>query len=305
MKHNLKHIFIINPVAGKGKTCRLIPEIREYFDNNSSFSTDDYIIEITKYPGHATELASVYSKTVNHRFYSVGGDGTLNEVLNGMAGSGCSLAAIPAGSGNDFIKSFPVDSSLKKIIPRTVEGTEQFIDIASANGKFYANISSVGFDAQVVYNTMNFKNLPLISGKMAYTLGILSAIKNSSSKPLDIIIDGEQIHADTLLLAAGNGRFYGGGKMALPEADITDGLLDVCLVESASRLKILALFPKYIKGEHGSLKEVHFYKCRKVVVNSEEPLAMNVDGEISVVNKAEFEIIPKGLKFVVPGKISD
>jgi YegS/Rv2252/BmrU family lipid kinase len=255
---------------------------------------------MTKYPGHATELASVYSKTGNHRIYSVGGDGTLNEVLNGMAGSGCSLASIPAGSGNDFIKSFCVDTSLKNIIARTVEGTGKLIDIASANGKLYANISSVGFDAQVVYNTMKYKTLPLITGKMAYTLGILSAIKKSASKALDINMDGKRIQTQALLLAAGNGRFYGGGKMALPEADMTDGLLDICLVDKVSRLKILALFPKYIKGKHGALKMVHFYKCRKVVIRSEEPIAMNIDGEISVVNKAEFEIKPKGLNFIVP-----
>jgi YegS/Rv2252/BmrU family lipid kinase len=296
----LKHIFIINPVAGKGKTYKLIPEIKEYFDNNSAASSDGFIIEMTKYPGHATELASAYSRTGNHRIYSVGGDGTLNEVLNGMAGSECSLASIPAGTGNDFIKTFSTVKSLKNIIARMVEGTEKLIDIASANGKLYANISSIGFDAQVVYNTMKYKTLPLITGEMAYTLGTLSAIKNSASKALHIDIDGECMQKQALLLAVGNGRFYGGGKMALPEADPADGLLDICLVDKVSRIKILALFPKYIKGEHGSLEMVHFYKCRKVVVHSEEPIVMNIDGEISVVNKAEFEIIPKGLRFVIP-----
>ncbi len=293
----MRHIFIVNPVAGKGKTYKLIPEIHDYFNNSDKFKTEDYVVETTKYPGHATELARAYSLAEDCRIYSVGGDGTLNEVLNGMAGTGSCLAVIPAGSGNDFIRSVLPDIHLKDIIPLTIEGEERLVDIAGTNGKFYINISSLGFDAQVVHSTNHFKKIPLVSGKMAYVLGLLSTILHSSSKLLEIDIDGNKMNVNALLVAIGNGRYYGGGMLALPEADITDGRFDICVIERVSRPRMFRLFPMFMKGQHGSLKEVHFYKGSKVSVVSKEPIAMNVDGEISMVSKATFDIIPSGLKF--------
>ncbi|NTV89462.1 MAG: diacylglycerol kinase family lipid kinase [Clostridiales bacterium] len=293
----MKHIFIINPVAGKGKTYKLIPEIHDYFTNSSKYTSEDYIIETTKYPGHATELARSYSAGEACRIYSVGGDGTLNEILNGIAGSASSLAVIPAGSGNDFIRSVIPDIQAKDLIPRTIEGEDRLIDIAGTNGKFYINIASMGFDAQVVHNTNYFKKLPLISGKLAYVFGLISAIFGSSSKHLEIDIDGSKTTINALLVAVGNGKYYGGGMLALPSADISDGVFEICCIEKMRRLKMFMFFPKFMKGEHSSLKEVHFYKGKKVSVVSREPIAMNVDGEVSIVSKAEYEIIPQGLRF--------
>ena len=292
----MKHLFILNPVAGKGKTLKLIPEITAYFEG----SGEDFVIEITKYPGHATELAKDYSSAQNYRIYSVGGDGTLNEVLNGMAGSGSSLAVIPSGSGNDFIKSADTPGGMKKILSRTVHGCERSIDIARVNGKYFINIASLGFDAQVAHTTQHFKKIPFISGKLAYILGILTTILQRKTNMLEIRIDDACIKAETLLIAIGNGRYYGGGMLALPEAEITDGIFDICHVESMARLKILHLFPRYMKGQHGTIKGVHFYKGKKVEIKCACSMAMNADGEISIVNGAVFELLPGALQFVFP-----
>lgn len=292
----MKHIFILNPVAGKGKTLKLFPAIRGYF----SASKEEYVIETTKYPGHATEIASDYSSKQPCRIYSVGGDGTLNEVLNGMAGSGCSLAVIPSGSGNDFIKSIEPDCDFKSIIARTVEGTAKSIDIAKINDKYFINIASLGFDAQVAHKTQHFKKIPLITGKMAYILGVLTTIMQRKTNVLEISIDDTSIKTDTLLIAIGNGKYYGGGMLAVPEAEITDGVFDICLVSCMSRMKILRLFPLYIKGQHGKISNVHFYKGKRVEIKSNSPIAMNSDGEISIVNTAIFEILPKALSFIYP-----
>lgn len=292
----MKHLFILNPVAGKGRTLKLIPEINSCFENRH----DEYIIETTKYPGHATEIAASYAAKGTYRIYSVGGDGTLNEVLNGMAGSLCSLAAIPSGSGNDFIKSLNFNSDMKNIITRTVEGEEHLIDYARINDKYFINITSMGFDAQVVRNTVGFKKLPLISGQAAYILGVLATILKCENNFLEIQIDESNIKTKSLLIAVGNGRFYGGGMLAVPDAKIDDGQFDICLIENMGRLKILLLLPKYMKGLHGSIKGVHFHRGKRVEITPLKPIAMNIDGEIDMVSKAVFEIIPKGLRFVVP-----
>jgi YegS/Rv2252/BmrU family lipid kinase len=295
-RNRVKHLFIINPVAGKCKTLKLIPKIETYFKDNPN----EYSIEITKYPGHATEIALDYASRGNFRIYSVGGDGTLNEVLNGMVASACSLAVIPSGSGNDFMKSIIDENDPLKLLGRTIHGKDRYIDIAKVNDRYFINIASLGFDAQVAQNTEKYKKLPLISGKMAYMLGIMATIMACKNHLTKIKVDDYQFESRTLLTAVGIGRFYGGGMMALPKAVIDDGLFDICHVEGMDRTSILRLFPKYMKGRHESIKKVHFYKGRRVEITPDGPIAMNVDGEVSMVDKAVFEIIPAGLKFVFP-----
>ena len=292
----MKHLFIVNPAAGKGRTLRLIPGIHEYFRINGG----EYFIEVTQYPGHATEIAAKYSSAGEFRIYSVGGDGTLNEVLNGMAGTGCSLADIPGGSGNDFFRSITGGQTLKDLIRDTVEGEEIYTDLAKVNDKYFINITSLGFDAQVVYKTLNYKKLPLISGKMAYMMGIFTSIMQCKNQGMEITIDGVRQNTKTLLVAIGNGRYYGGGMLALPKAGLNDGLFEICLVEEMKRLSILHLFPKYMKGEHESISKVHFYKGKRVEIVPDSPVPMNLDGEVLMVEKAVFEIIKDGIRFIKP-----
>lgn len=294
----MKHLFIINPEAGKGKTLELVPEIRAYCESKDY----EYEIAVTEYPKHATEIAKAHSAVQTLRIYSVGGDGTLNEVLNGMAGSGSSLAAIPSGSGNDFIKSITGTAIPANLIRSAVEGTERFIDYGKVNDKYFINITSIGFDAEVAYKASNFKKLPFITGKMAYVLGILTSIIKCKNHYMEIKVDDAVMSAKSLLAAVGIGRYYGGGFLALPEAEIDDGLFDICHVEAMKRTKILKLFPKYMKGLHAALKGVHFYRGKKVEIAVDKHIPMNLDGEIILVQKATFEIYPKSLPFVIPAQ---
>lgn len=294
----MKHLFIVNPAAGKGRTLKLIPEIKEYCDNHGLI----YEIAVTEYPGHATEIANVHSSSQTLRIYSVGGDGTLNEVLNGMVKSGSSLAVIPCGSGNDFIRSIVGEDIPKDIVRLTVEGSERLIDYAMVNDKYFINITSLGFDAEVAFQTIRYKKWPLITGKMAYILGILSTILICKNHPMELKLDHEDLSGKTLLIAVGNGKYYGGGILALPEAEIDDGLFDICYVEAMSRLNILRLFPKYMKGQHNSIKGVHQYRSKKVEIKLTKPLPMNRDGEIILSQNAVFELFPKELPFVFPTK---
>lgn len=292
----MEHLFIVNPAAGKGRTLGLIPEIRAYCE--SSHIT--YHIEVTKYPGHASEISKKYSEDQPVRIYSVGGDGTLNEVLNGMAGSQSSLAAIPSGSGNDFIRCITGGSTPKDLIGSTVKGTERLIDYASFNNKYYINIASAGFDAEVAYQSAHFKKLPLVTGKMAYILAIFSSILACKNHQMEIKVDGRAISGKSLLVAVGNGNYYGGGMLALPDASVDDGLYDICHVDAVGRLKILFFLPKFMKGQHASIKDVHFYRGKKVEITVDKPIPMNLDGEIIMERKAVLEIFPKGLRFIIP-----
>ncbi len=307
----MKHLFIVNPIAGKGKALEYIPKIEEYF----STIKDIFFIEVTRYPGHAIELVKQYVSKDTFRVYSVGGDGTLNEVLNGMAGSDSSLAVIPSGSGNDFVKSimsYSVDkispekditkgSSKNTLLERLINGNEAMVDVGKINGRYFINISSLGFDAEVVYKSHKIKKLPLITGLFAYILSVFATLISYKTNPLKIIIDGLTIEKGTLLVAVANGKYYGGGMQAVPLAEISDGFLDICLIEYTGRFKILKFFPKFIKGEHAEVKEVSFYRGKNISIISKNKVAMNVDGETDIISgKIDFEIIPKAVRIVLP-----
>lgn len=293
----MKHIFIINPAAGKGKSIELIPFIQGCFRDRAG---DELIIEITKYPGHAAEIARVHSSAGECRVYSIGGDGTVNEIVNGIAGTSAALGVIPTGSGNDFIRSLCPETDVKKVLAGTINGIEKSIDLAKVNDKYFVNISSIGFDANVVYNAIKFKKKPGITGSMAYLLSIIYTVFKHKICNIRIDIDGKQIRVNALLAAIANGRYYGGGMMPVPQAVIDDGLLDICLVKEVSRLKILSLFPKYMKGRHGVIKQVSFHKGKRIRIEGAEDLCLNIDGEIVSARTIDYEIVESGIKIVLP-----
>lgn len=298
----MDHLFIINPVAGHGKPLKLIPEIKKIF----SFRNDNYKIEITERPGHATEIAKDYTSKKKYRVYSIGGDGTLNEVLNGVVNSGSSLAVIPAGNGNDFSRNFNLDLNVTskrygyEILNRTVNGKEEPVDIVKINNRYFINISSVGLDAEVANTTNKLKKTGLLRGSFAYLVGIFATLLKFNSHILKVTIDGQTFEKESLLLAVANGKYYGGGIQPAPDACINDGFLDICFVKKMSVLKIIRLLPLYIKGQHGGLEEVTFYKGKKIEVQNAREMALNIDGEIIMTKEAVYEIIPKGINFVIP-----
>ena len=292
----MKHLFIVNPVAGKGKTLPIIAEIKEAFKGIN----EEYIIEVTERPGHATEIVKKYVKMEDYRVYSVGGDGTLNEVLNGIVNSKSSLAIIPSGTGNDFIKSICKDLNKSDLLHRTINGKEEFIDLAKVNDRYFINISSVGFDAEVVYNTVELKKLPFVKGSFSYVLGILLTLFSFKSCNINIKIDENEINANTTLIAIANGKYYGGGMMIAPMAIINDGILDVCLIKKVNKIKLLALLPTLIKGSHEEIKEVSFHRGKRISIVSKDDIALNIDGEVCKVKEVIFEVIHNGIEIVIP-----
>lgn len=290
----MRHLFIINPRAGKGKTSGLIPYIERVCKEKSL----NYIIEVTKSPGDATDIARKYCSAEVLRVYSVGGDGTLNEIVNGVAGSGSTLAVIPSGSGNDFIKNFSHSHSLEEVLKKSIEGDSVPVDLGRFNNKYFINISSVGLDAEIVYKSLKLKKLPFIPSKFAYLLSIFITVFGYKSKKLRIILDDREINTETLLTAIANGKFYGGGMKVAPMAELSDGRFDICHIKKVSPFKVIRLFPKLIKGVHGEIKEVSFYKSKKVRIICDEEIAVNIDGELLQMKEIAFDMVPKAIEVV-------
>ena len=294
----MHHEFIVNPVAGKGRALQMVEKIKSRFRDFSQTCE----IRITEAPGHAQELAKdAVSKGGDVRLYSVGGDGTLNEVINGMAGSNLELGIIPCGSGNDAARSLYSVTDPVKLIELLPVSPTTMVDVGKFNEKYFINIASIGFDADVVLKSRKFKGFPLVSGPLSYILGVLAALFRLKKYRLKLSIGNSlKVEKDILLSIFANGAYYGGGMKAAPRARMDDGILDFYLVDAVPRSTILKLFQKFKNGEHESLDVVSMYRSVNAVIESDEPFPVNIDGEVSMEDHAVIDILPKFLNVIVP-----
>lgn len=296
----MKHIFVVNPKAGKGDSAQ---KYSKYVENRAGELGLDYEIHITGAPRDGLEFVRQRAASDEHiRFYACGGDGTLYEVVNGAAGrENAEVAAVPLGSGNDFVRLFGKKEDLLDIGVH-INGTPSALDLIKC-GKHYAiNQCSMGFDAEVCAKQADFKRLKPISAKGAYSAALISCVLNKLSHDFTIAIDGgEPFTMSVLFCYIGNSRWYGGGFMAGPKAIPDDGLLDFVILKGGiPRRRLLPLAAVYKKGEHLSLDITTYIRGKKITVTSETPAAVNIDGETEHVREMNVEIVEKGIKFVVP-----
>ncbi len=302
----MKHVFIINPVAGK------VNRAEELKNKIEALHLDkkNYKIYITEASGEAERIAKREAETGEAlRIYAAGGDGTANEVLSGIAGCpNCAMGIIPIGSGNDFVralKGFTREDFLD--IERMVQGEEAFIDLIDCNGKYSMNIISVGFDCAVANNVERFKKIPLVSGSLAYKMSIIYCLFTKRKHPVNIFIDDEPLEASfkktTLLSLGANGNYYGGGIKAAPLAVLDDGYMDFVHAETISALRFISLLGKYIKGEHinnPKLPFITFKRCKKLRYEAEGTLDVNLDGEIIPMKNPEMKLISNAVRIILP-----
>lgn len=296
----MKHIFVINPAAGQGKALDFIkPKIEEVC---KKFSLE-YELFITQKKNDGIEFVKQRAASGEElRFYACGGDGTLYEVVNGAYGfKNVQVAVIPLGSGNDFIRLFGTKDEYL-VLENVVNGVPVEFDLIKCGDEIAINQCSMGMDAEVCAMQGTIKKFPLVTGEGAYYIGCLYALMRKFRNRFTIQIDdGEVIEKDCLFCFIGNSRWYGGGFMAAPKAYPDDQLLDFVTVESKlSRLKLATLLNKYKRGEHLDWDITDFRRGKKLVIHSEKPAAVNVDGETQYVTDATFELIEKGMVYVVP-----
>lgn len=297
----MKHLFIVNPVSGKGISHeRCSAGITEAME---AAGITDYEIHVTTGPRDGYEYAKKEVEKGEHiRVYACGGDGTLYEVINACAcHDNAEVAAYPLGSGNDFVRIFGDKRSLRNVTDH-INGTPMKFDLIKCGDQYAINQCSMGVDAEVCAKQADFKKLPLLSGEAAYTAALLYCFIGRMKSRFTIKIDDEEpFTSDVLFCVAGNSRWYGGGYMAAPKALTYDGLLDFIIVKKdCLRIKLLTLINPYKKGQHLDWDRTIFKRGKKITIKSEKPAAMNVDGECDYVTECTFEIVEKGINFVVP-----
>ncbi len=283
------YTFIVNPVAGNGKTIKIMDKVDEYLNHKQI----PFEVVYTTQPGHATELAThLASGEDSCAVVAVGGDGTVAEVAAGLLGTNCPLGIVPAGTGNDYRRSLGIPDDIIESLDIIFANKTRSADTVKINGRTFLNIITVGLDVEVVKRAPKYK----LFGEASYTLAAIDRAFFAKPNRARVIIDGKDEEREFLLFAAGCGAYYGGGMNPLPEADPYDGLLDLCLIDSVSTLKILSLLPKYKAGQHKDLEIAHFDRAKNIKIISEKPLLVNADGEIlPPITELEYQIEPGNL----------
>ena len=274
----MKYIFIVNPTSGNGRALKVSENIKRICDKRHI----PFEIHYTEKPGDATKIAKKYFLSKNI-IYSVGGDGTLNEVLNGIVGSKNLLGIIPCGSGNDFYKTL---SKIDDPLP--------LIDIGKINNKYFLNIVSVGIDAEVADNVSKMKKMKLPTNQI-YNVSLVYTFFKYKFKQVDVELDNTESKKKFTILTICNGSTYGGGYKIAPAASLTDGYFDIYFVDKINKPLIPFIVNMLKKGTHEQYKKVHKYKANKIKFKCDYDLICNIDGEIIIDNKFNVKLLEKAI----------
>lgn len=295
----MKHVFLVNPCAGKGNYHKYIAGIEEYFKKNGGV----FEIIITESADDLKEhVKNIGMSGLPHRIYSCGGDGTLFNIVNAAYGfSMLEIGCFPIGSGNDFIKFFG-DRSAFLNIEYLINGSAIPVDLIKAGDEYCINQCSAGMDAMVAHNMVKFRRWPLVSGKASYYLSLLYTFFSKITFNITSATDeGEPITRKCLFAIAANAPYHGGGFKGAPTANPSDGYLERVLITSTSRLKVLRLLGAYRRGDTEKIRSI--YNCtsaKKITFSSDSELFVVLDGEIRRSYSINMEIVPKALNFIVP-----
>ena len=296
----MKHLFILNPIAGRGlkiekarkdilKIMSAQPEKWELYE---TLGVKDATRKVREAAASGEEL----------RVYACGGDGTLNECVNGAVGSpNVAVTHFPAGTGNDFIKTFSSGAEQFFELENLLDPQEIILDLVEFEGRYGINICSVGLDARIAADVHKYNRLPGVKGKSAYFLSLLVNVVKGIAMPFEVEVGGKIFKREFTLICLCNGRSYGGAFTPVPEALPNDGVLEILLVEKTSRLKVLNLVKTYAVGQYRTQpKLITHMQGTEMTIRSDCEIAVNADGEILHTKEVTFKIVPRALRFFAP-----
>lgn len=309
-------LFLLNPAAGKADCTRTLPQQIAAAAAGAGLAPEDYTIRVTTHAGHARELsraaaAAAQKAGVELHIFTAGGDGTFNEALTGAHGfDKTAVGCLPYGSGNDFLRTYGTKEEFLDLDAQLAGGTVP-IDLMRTSLGLSATICAAGLDAQVAYGIPKFRRIPLCGGEVSYLLSIVEQLCGHIGRRVTFTIDDEELTVDCLMCAICNGRAYGGGFLAAPEADPADGWLDVMIVRRVGRLTIAKLLGMYKSGRHfvnGQLTEEAkpyflYRRARRVALRPADgrgPIVATADGECAPCDAVEAVLRPLSGRILLP-----
>jgi diacylglycerol kinase (ATP) len=296
-------MVIANPASGRGRgqhvisyVSKVLPEKGVRFD-----------LVQTECPGHAAELARQAVSDGYRTIVALGGDGTVNEIINGLCldlsddpnpPAVVTLGIVPAGSGNDFAYAIGLPPTVPEALDRLVEGNTRLVDVGRINDRLFAYGVGMGFIAQA---NIESRKIKWMHGTLLYVIAFLKVLLfQFGTHELEITVDDTQIKQRVMLAAVANGGRTAGAFLLSPDARIDDGLLDLCIIAPASRLDVLRFMPLVLKGHHTKLDAVQTFTGREVKIRSGKPLVTHVDGEVFGRGERyyEFSLLPAQLRVI-------
>ena len=296
----MKHLFIINPVAGKKKNRfdKTLSDVTAFAETLG----EPYEIYVTKAPRDAVaKVAQAAGESDSLYVYACGGDGTLSECADGAAGHpNAAVTHYPCGTGNDFIKSLQLPKEPVAALKLQLNTAARRIDCGALNGTPFINVSGMGLDIDVLLQTEKYKRLA--SGLIPYLLGLIQALRHFRPFAADVVIDGVAQSSRYTIISVANGRYFGGGMKVAPFADVCDGAFDVMLIDEMPKWKMCVLLPLFLPGLHTKMSVCRRMVAKDVLIKRDRPFVVEMDGELAQVQQAHFQIKPGGLLICSPVK---
>jgi YegS/Rv2252/BmrU family lipid kinase len=296
---------ILNPAAGRGYAAEVAPKVRQCLEEEGV----DFDMVTTAGPWHAAELARRAADDGFDTIVGAGGDGTANEVINGLMaasenGAKSRVGIIPAGSGSDLASGIGLPLDVREACHRVACDRGKKIDlgrvtIPGQEPRYFGNIVGIGFDGTVVLETLKMRRL---RGLPLYLLAVLKTIFLNFHAPLMTIeYDGQRTEMRATMVAIANGPREGGGFLVAPDARADDGLFDVCIADKVSQLTLLRLLPHFLRGTHTRLKQVTMVETEAITVSSPDGLVAHIDGEVLSTDASRItcEILPGALEVCI------
>ena len=300
----LRTVFLVNPASDNGATGRRWPEIA----NRAAAAGLTGEALLSERPGQLTELARRAADEGGQLLVVVGGDGTVNEVVNGLAGrEGPELAVIPRGTGRDFVRTYGIPHKLDDALRTARDGRTREIDVGRARFRswqgepaewYFANIASAGMSGAIAKRANETSKA--LGGKVSYFWATFAVFSRWRTSELTVTVGAETRRARMHDVVVANGRYFGGGMMICPEAEPDDGVFDVLLIGNLTKRDLLLTLPKTYRGKHLPHPKAELLRGSTVEIEAPEPLPVELDGEQPGTTPARFEIIPRALRLRVP-----
>ena len=288
----MPYAFILNPTAGNGYAKKVMTRISGMLDEMKL----DYRVFETNGPGNATEIArQLVERDEISTVIAVGGDGTASEVAAGLAGTGKAMGIIPAGTGNDFIKTVRISKDPEDAMRFLLDRPARAVDTGTINESFFLNVCGTGFDVTVLECAEEKKKKH--RGLLPYFLGLLKAIRVYAPSELEISFGKQNIKDNFLICSVANGKIIGGGIPICPEADPRDGLLDLMMIRNVPRWKIPFYLPGLMRSRVTKFEITTHVRTGAITIRG-KGLKFNIDGEIRRLEEGRFVIRPKSLMLI-------
>jgi YegS/Rv2252/BmrU family lipid kinase len=298
---------IVNPAAANGTVGKRWPQMRDVLQAE----VGQFDASLTEGPDHATELAREALSAGYRTIVAIGGDGTLNEVVNGLVSKGMidptvNLGIIPSGTGSDSVRTLGIPHDCRSACHRLLHGKPDCIDLGLATclsegreiQRYFLNVAGLGFDGEVAERVNRSSKAP--GGTIPFLSSLAVKLLTYQNKTVEVTLDSQQRlqqKANSVIVC--NGRYFGGSMHVGPNAALDDGLFDVVIIGDTTKLEFIANVPKVYRGTHLSHPKVDEYRAKEVRVKAQERMFLQTDGELIGEAPATFQIIPQALHVLV------